>query len=84
MIWQALGRGASVIFFTQGVMSLVDRLFAEEILPHRVYKSSEAARFLGVDRHKVLELIRGNQLKGTLSEGNYRILGSSILEYLNK
>ena len=84
MIWQALLKGTAVVTFTQGIMALVDKAFAEEILPHRIYNTVEAAEILGMERLDVIKLLRQDDLKGKRVDGNYRILGASLLEYLSR
>jgi len=84
MIWQALLKGTAIVTFTQGIMALVDKAFAEEILPHRIYNTVEAAEILGMDRLDVIQLLRRDDLRGKRVDGNYRILGSSLLEYLSR
>ena len=84
MIWEAFLRGSAVVGFAHGVMTLIDKVMAEEILPHRIYTTTEAARFLSMDRDAVVGLLRRKELQGRLVEGNYRIVGSAILEYIGK
>jgi hypothetical protein len=84
MIWEALLKGSALVTFTQGVMTLLEKTFAEEILPHRIYGTADAARIIGMDRRDVLDLVHTGRIKGTKVDGNYRILGSSILEYMSR
>lgn len=84
MIWEAVLRGSALVCFAQGAMALVDRMFAEEVLPHRIYGTEEAARLLGIERLEVLTLIRTGKIKAKKIDGNYRILGSALLEYISK
>ncbi|HIJ62813.1 MAG TPA: helix-turn-helix domain-containing protein [Rhodospirillaceae bacterium] len=84
MIWEAVLRGSALVWFAQGAMTLVDRMFAEELLPHRIYGSEEAARLLGVERLEVLRLIQNDKIKAQKVDGNFRILGSNLLEYMGK
>lgn len=83
MIWLAVARGGSIISLAAAALQLYD-LFVREVKPNRIYSSWEAARYLGVARHEVVELVRNGSLRGKLVSGNYRIPGQSILEYLNK
>ena len=82
MIWEALLRGGALVTFAQGAMALVDRAFSDEVLPNRIYNSAEASVLLGLDRLEVLALIKAEKIKAKKVEGNYRILGSSLLEYM--
>ena len=84
MIWEAVLRGSALVWFAQGAMALVDRMFAEELLPHRIYGSEEAARLLGIERLEVLRMIKNDKIKAQKVDGNYRILGSNLLEYMGK
>ncbi|MBF0355836.1 MAG: helix-turn-helix domain-containing protein [Alphaproteobacteria bacterium] len=84
MIWEALFKGSIIIGFTQGIMTLMDKVMAEEILPHRIYTTADAARLLSMDRPDVINLLRSKEIKGRLVDGNYRIAGSSILEYIGR
>jgi excisionase family DNA binding protein len=62
----------------------VDKVFGEEILPHRIYSSGEASQLLGMDRLEVLELIRSGKIKAKKVGDNYRILGSNLVDYMNR
>lgn len=84
MIWEAVLRGSALVWFAQGAMALVDKMFAEEVLPHRIYGSEEAAKLLGIERLEVLALVRADKIKAKKIDGNYRILGSNLLEYMSK
>lgn len=84
MIWQALIKGTAIVTFTQGVVALVDKVFADEVLPHRIYNTEEVAPILGMTRIDVIKLLQRDELKGKRVDGNYRILGSSILEYMSR
>jgi hypothetical protein len=84
MIWTALIRGGALLTFAHGAISLVEKAFAEDVLPHRIYNTVDLARILGMDRLAVLTLVDDRQIKGIKVDGNYRILGSSILEYMKR
>lgn len=84
MIWDALLKGGIVVTFAQGIMAVMDKVMAEEILPHRIYNTVDAARLLGMERKAVVDLLRRKELKGWLVEGNYRIVGSALLEYIGR
>ncbi|KAF0114564.1 MAG: Magnetosome protein MamR [Rhodospirillaceae bacterium] len=83
MIWTALVRGGTVLSFIAGALQFYD-ILTREIKPNRVYFSWEAARYLGIERHEVIGLIKRGALRAKMVEGNYRILGKNILEYLNR
>ena len=82
MIWEALLKGGALVTFAQGAMALVDRVFSDEVLPNRTYNSVEAAALLGLERVEVLTLITTEKIKAKKVDGNYRILGSNLLEYM--
>ncbi|CAA7625253.1 hypothetical protein A6A04_21135 [Paramagnetospirillum marisnigri] len=84
MIWTAVIKGSALVTFVQGAMVLVDKIFGEEILPHRIYSSAEASQLLGVDRLEVLGLIRSGTIKAKKVGDNYRILGSNLVDYMNR
>ncbi len=84
MIWTAISRSTSLLFFASMAMSLVDMVTREEVRPTRIYNSSEAARLLGIERKQLIRLIKSGEVRGKMVNGNYRIPGQSIMEYLNK
>ncbi|HIJ38292.1 MAG TPA: helix-turn-helix domain-containing protein [Rhodospirillaceae bacterium] len=84
MIWEAVLRGSALVWFAQGAAALMDRLMSEEIQPNRIYGTPEAAKLMGLERLEVLSLIKDGKIAAKKTEGNYRILGTSILEYMSK
>ncbi len=84
MIWTALVRGGALLTFAHGAITLIEKAFAEDVLPHRIYNTVDLARILGMDRRQALDLVDGGDIKGLKVDGNYRILGSSIWEYMKK
>ncbi|MBF0394613.1 MAG: helix-turn-helix domain-containing protein [Alphaproteobacteria bacterium] len=53
------------------------------IRPERIYSSTEAAAFLEMDRLDVLRLIKSGAIQaGKGGNGNYRIIGQSLINYL--
>ncbi len=84
MIWETVLKGSALVWFAQGTMALVDRVFSDQVQPHRIYGSEEAARLLGIERLDVLALIRAEKIKAKKMDGNYRILGSNLLEYMSR
>ncbi|MFN3076726.1 MAG: helix-turn-helix domain-containing protein [Alphaproteobacteria bacterium] len=83
MIWLAITRGGAIVSLAAAALQLYDTI-VREVKPNRIYYSWEAARYLGLSREVVVELVRNGQLRGRLVDGNYRIPGQSILDYLNK
>ncbi|MEO5374205.1 MAG: helix-turn-helix domain-containing protein [Alphaproteobacteria bacterium] len=83
MIWTIILRSGTVLALATAMWDVYDRLL-REVAPHRIYSSTEVARYLGVDRNQVIDLIRNKQLQAKLLNGNYRIPGQSVLEFLNK
>ncbi|CAA7622258.1 magnetosome protein MamR [Magnetospirillum sp. UT-4] len=84
MIWTTVMKGGALVSFVQGAIALVDKMFSEEIAPHRIYSSVEAAELLGLERIQVLDLVSTGALKAKKVGDNYRILGSNIVEYMNR
>ena len=83
MIWLVILRSATALSLAATALQLYD-LATREVKPNRIYSTQEAARFLGMDRRAVVQLARKNELHGRLVDGNYRIPGQSILEFLKK
>jgi len=82
-MWTVVLRSGAVMSIALAGLQLFD-MFFREIRPHRIYSSEEAALLLGVDRRKVIRLIQEGAVQGTKVDGNYRILGQSLLEYLKR
>ena len=76
-------RAGTVMSLVAAVVHFYDQR-NREIRPNRIYSSTEAARFLDVDRRVVVDLLKSEQLRGRLVKGNFRIPGQSIIEYLNQ
>jgi hypothetical protein len=83
MIWMAIVRAGTVMSLVAAVTHYFD-LRNREIKPNRIYSSTEASRFLGVDRRAIVGLLQSEKLRGRLVKGNFRISGQSIIEYLNQ
>lgn len=83
MIWMAIMRAGTLISLAAAVTHYID-LRTREIKPTRIYSSEEAARFLGVERRDIVQLFKNKQLRGRLVDGNLRIPGQSIIEYLSQ
>ncbi len=79
----AIMRAGTVMSLVAAVTHYLD-LRNREVKPNRIYSSTEAARFLGGSRRTVIELVKNEQLRGRLVQGNYRIPGQSIIEYLSQ
>jgi len=84
MIWVTIARIATTLHLTYAIKNLSDmhRMERSEINPNRIYNSREVARLLGLERSEVLNLISNDALSGRLVNGNYRVSGQCILEYL--
>ncbi len=82
MIWTALTRVGALLSVVLLFKDLHD-LATRDIKPNRIYTTSEAARYLGIERVEVIALLRTNSLHGKMVDGNYRIPGQSILSYLD-
>ena len=85
-VWLALGRLGTLLGVTLSLNSLRNVQLRErkEIQPHRIYSSHEAAVLLGDERLDMIEKLKQQQIKGRLVNGNYRIPGASLLEYLRQ
>ncbi len=83
MIWMAIMRAGTVMSLVAAVVHFYDQR-NREIKPNRIYSSTEAARFLDVDRRVVVDLLKSEQLRGRLVKGNFRIPGQSIIEDLSQ
>ncbi|MEG3620320.1 helix-turn-helix domain-containing protein [Magnetovibrio sp. PR-2] len=83
MIWTAVIRLGTLMSVATAVLHLYDER-TRAINASRIYRTPDAARFLGISRKDVVKLIKANDIKATLVNGNYRILGQNIIEYLNR
>lgn len=83
MIGPLIARIATILPMVLTIREL-HSLATREITPNQIYSTREAARYLGLDRRATIKLLRENKLKGKLVNGNYRILGKSLLEYLGR
>jgi excisionase family DNA binding protein len=83
MIWTLVLRGGAVVSLALAVVELYDQFF-REIRPNRIYSSEEAARLLGMERTAVVRLARQGAIACSKVDGNYRILGQSLLDYLKR
>lgn len=83
MIWTALLRVGTILSIGSAALHLFDE-HTRAINASRIYRTSEAARFLGVSRKDVVRLIRAEKIRAKLVNGNYRIIGQNLIEYLNQ
>lgn len=83
MIWMAIMRAGTILSLVAAVVHFYDQR-NREIKPNRIYSSTEAGRFLGVDRRAVVGLVKDEELRGRLVKGFFRIPGQSIIKYLNQ
>ncbi|MEO5341944.1 MAG: helix-turn-helix domain-containing protein [Gammaproteobacteria bacterium SHHR-1] len=84
MFWTSIARLLTALHLTYALKNLTDQGRRErcEINPNRIYNSKEVARLLEMERRDVLRLITQGALKARLVNGNYRVSGQCILEYL--
>ena len=82
-MWNLILRSGAALSVVMAGIQLFD-LFFREIRPHRIYSSDEAALLLGIDRRKVIQLVRQGAIQCNKVDGNYRILGQSLLDYLKQ
>jgi excisionase family DNA binding protein len=83
LIWLSLARAGTVISLGTAVVHFLDKR-TREINSTRIYSSEEAARFLGVSRRTMVKLLNNNDIQAKMVQGNFRILGQNIIEYLRK
>ncbi len=85
-LWVAVGRIGTLLGVTISLKNLreIHQREQREIQPHRIYNSREASILLGLERIEVVEKLKKQQIKGRLVNGNYRIPGSSLLDYLKQ
>ena len=82
-MWTLVLRSGAVMSLALAGLQLFD-LFFREIRPHRIYTSDEAALLLGVERRTIVHLVARGDIPGSKVDGNYRILGQSLLDYLTE
>ena len=84
MFWINLSRIALVLnlAFTAKSMQQHSQL-SRQINRNRIYNSRETAQLLELERDKVVGLLQSGILNGRLVNGNYRITGKSIEDYLH-
>jgi len=83
-MWTLVLRGGAVLSIAVAAVQLFDQFF-REINPNRLYSTEEAALLLGMERRAVVRLIRRGEIRCRMSvDGNYRILGQRLLEYVNR
>ncbi|MEI6560012.1 MAG: helix-turn-helix domain-containing protein [Rhodospirillaceae bacterium] len=82
-MWTLVLRSGALMSLALAGLQLFD-LFFREIRPHRIYTSDEAALLLGVERRAIVHLVARGDIPGSKVDGNYRILGQSLLDYLTK
>ncbi len=85
-LWLFVGRMGTLLGVTLSLKNLreIHQREQKEIQPHRIYNSREAAVLLGVERIDIVEKLKKQQIKGRLVNGNYRIPGSCLLDYLKQ
>ena len=83
VILSAFARTGAVVYLVMALKGAYD-LATLEIKPNRIYSTKQAARYLGMDRRDVVRLVKSNKLRARLVNGNYRIPGQSILEFLGE
>ncbi|MEE8484691.1 MAG: helix-turn-helix domain-containing protein [Nitrospinota bacterium] len=83
MLWTVLLRTSIVISLVAAVKQIYDKT-TYEISPSRIYNTGQVSRFLGIDRKDVIKLIKSKKITAKAVNGNYKIPGQCILDYLNK
>ncbi|WP_135075088.1 helix-turn-helix domain-containing protein [Terasakiella sp. SH-1] len=81
-MWTMIARVGTLMSLGAALMELYNSRH-REVNSSRIYNSTEAARFLGVERKEVIRLLEQGRMRGRLVNGNYRVPGSSIIEYLS-
>ena len=83
MLWTILFRTSIVASLALTAKQIYDAA-NYEISPTRIYNTHQVSRFLGVERKVVIDLVKKKQITAKTVNGNYKIPGQSVLEYLNK
>ena len=74
---------AAIISIALGLFGIRQRYGHDTIKPERIYSSIDAAEFMGIERLRVLQLIKGGVLHAMKGDdGNYRIVGQSIIKHM--
>ena len=66
MIWLAVMRAGVVISLAAAIMQIYESK-VREVKPNRIYSTRETARYLGMDRRAVIELLKSKKLGGSSS-----------------
>ena len=84
--WIFLTRLGSILGVTISLKTLHEKQLKEhkEIKPHRIYSSHEASVLLEMERREVVGLLVNREIRGRMVNGNYRIPGSSLLNFLQQ
>ncbi|MBF0171175.1 MAG: excisionase family DNA-binding protein [Nitrospinae bacterium] len=82
-MWTALLKASTILSVGLTVKQLIEE-YTCEVKANRIYSSGEAARFLGIERREVVDLIRNRKIPAKMVSGNYRIPGAALLEYLKQ
>lgn len=83
MLWIILFRTSIVVSLALTAKQIYDKA-NYEISPTRIYNTNQVSRFLGVSRKIVIALVKNEEITAKNVNGNYKIPGQSILEYLNR
>ncbi len=84
MSWNLMMRVGTLLSFAYTVRQVTEeqREKRQIVKPERIYSSREIARLLNMERKEVVTLLQTGRLKGRLINGNFRVSGHNILEYL--
>ncbi len=84
MSWNLIMRVGTLLSFAYTVRQVTEehREKKQIVKPERIYSSREIGRLLNMERKEVVALLQEGRLKGRLINGNFRVSGHNILEYL--
>ena len=81
-MWQLIGGAALWGLAYCGAKSVYERL-NRRVKADQIYTQKEVARLLCVTEEEAIELIKSAQLQGQLVAEQYRVMGVSIINFLN-
>ncbi|HEB72580.1 MAG TPA: helix-turn-helix domain-containing protein [Nitrospirae bacterium] len=81
-MWVTILRVSAILSVGLTIKQALDE-FTLNVNANRIYSTRQATKFLGIERKGVIKLIKKSIIKAKMIDGNYRITGASILEYLS-
>ena len=86
ILWTAVTRFGTILGVALSLKNLHEkhRKGRLEIHPNRVYNVKQIAILLDEDREEIESKLARGEIKGHLGNRGYRVLGASLLKYLEK